>query len=141
MDSSLPTLPNACPTGLPVTIDNEEIITIPHTVVEELGQLPSMAFRIYQRQGIVLPSSVDIRDRLSGEPSIDDKSQWIPSTEIDLKTALAEGYPIKFGLGVLVGYNTDSQLFTVFDKGTYTEISFEDVLHPVLCDDFWTVSA
>ena len=132
MDLSLLTLPSLSPLGSKSTVKFQPIAT-PENV--------------YYRQAIVLPLSVNIWDSVPTKPEITKESRWVPQTEIDIKTALAEGYPINVTTGkadnvqtaTLIGYDAEAQLFIVRDGDECFDISFEVALNPNVINSFWTV--
>ena len=132
MDLSLLTLPSLSPLGSRNTAKFQPIAT---------------AKNVYCRQAIVLPLSVNIWDSVPTKPDVTEQSFWVPQTEIDIKTALAEGCPVAFNMdevndpciATLIGYNTETRLFIVRDGEECFNISFDFVLDPNLASDFWTV--
>lgn len=156
MEELLPTSPNLSLHGSIDTIEEvSEVVESDPFVVESVDKAvrlnPSPSpFNIYHRQGIVLPVSVDIRDKLGADPEVNDESKWVPQTEIDIMTALADGRPILFrsidSIGgdytaTLVGYDVDTQVFIARDDKEYFDVTFAVIIDPILSTDFWTVTA
>ena len=136
MDLSLLTLPSLSPHGSKSTVKLQPIAT---------------AENVYQRQGIVLPLSINIWDSVPTNPEITEQSLWVPQTEIDIKTALAEGYPIiaysdeidgvvdNVYTATLIGYDAVHRLFIARDGEQCFDISFEVILNMSITGNFWTV--
>lgn len=130
MDLLLLTLPSLSPLGSKSTVKFQPIAT---------------AENVYYRQGIVLPLSINIWDSVPTNPEITEQSFWVPQTEIDIKTALAEGYPVIFSLteksrsAVLIGYDAVRRLFIARDGEHCFDISFEIILDMSITGNLWTV--
>ena len=132
MDLSLLTLPSLFPSGSKSTVKFQPIAT---------------SENVYYRQAIVLPQIVNIWDNVPTNPEITEQSKWVPQAEIDLKTALAEGYPIIFNAdevndpytAILIGYDTEARQFIARDGDCCIDIAFSVILDPSLTTNLWTI--
>jgi hypothetical protein len=104
MASSLPTSPNSSPSGSSATTKTikKEAATPPaKTRSYDWVRSSELPTDIYQRQGIVLPP------RSEHSAQTGERGQLVPQTEIDIKTALVEGYPVSFGFAVFGSIESD----------------------------------